>query len=148
MNIAAYFNTTKESEPLYHAIQSLNAGLEEGELNDASIFYDDCGPNSIPANFGFFDAIELWHYTGNLIATSVSTISKVTGVVNNFNKIYYHGWSADSNALSLIGISSDDSITVICNSKNSKDEYTRLTGKEPQGVVENFNLQGIKKVIK
>jgi len=48
----------------------------------------------------------------------------------------------------LIGISSDDSITVICNSKNSKDEYTRLTGKEPQGVVENFNLQGIKKVIK
>ena len=64
MNIGIYFNNTSESEPLYKALQRVNESLSEGTLRDASIFYDDSGPNSIPSKCGFFDAVELWHFTG------------------------------------------------------------------------------------
>ena len=148
MNIGIYFNNTSESEPLYKALQSVNEGLTEGTVKDASIFYDDSGPNSIPAKCGFFDAVDIWHFTGDLITTSLSTTNRVRKIVNKFDTIFYYGWFDERDPLELIKIANDDNIRVVCNSQSSKNQFVRLTGKDPSGIVQDFNLEKLVKVKK
>ena len=148
MNIGIYFNNTSESEPLYKALQSVNTGLSDGSLKDASIFYDDSGPSSIPTKCGFFDAVDIWHFTGDLITTSLSTTSRIRNVVNKFDTIFYYGWYDERNPLQLIKIANDSNIKVVCNSQTSKNQFVRLTGKDPAAVVQDFNLEEIVKVKK
>tara|TARA_R100001129_G_C5247423_1_gene227338 strand:+ start:298 stop:744 length:447 start_codon:yes stop_codon:yes gene_type:complete len=148
MNIGIYFNNTSESEPLYKALQRVNEGLSEGTLRDASIFYDDSGPNSIPSKCGFFDAVELWHFTGDLITTSLSTTNKVRNIVNKFDTVFYYGWYDERDPLELIRVANDKNIKVVCNSQTSKNQFVRLTGQEPDAVVQDFDLEKIIEVKK
>ena len=148
MNVGIYFNNTHESEPLIKALQSLNEGVSEGSLEDASIFYDNCGPNSIPAKCGFFDSVDIWHFTGNLITTSIETTKKALNIVNKFDTIFYYGWFDERDPLELIKIANDDNIRVVCNSQSSKNQFVRLTGKDPSGIVQDFNLEKLVKVKK
>jgi hypothetical protein len=148
MNIGIYFNNTTESEPLHKALEELNRGLYEGSLDDASIFYDNCGPNNIPSKCGFFNAVDIWHFTGELITTSIETTKKVVNIVNKFNTIFYYGWYEEKNPIDLIGIAERDDIKIVCNSKESEAEFVRLTGKEPDAMIENFELAPILEVIK
>ena len=143
MNVGIYFNNTHESEPLIKALQSLNEGVSEGALEDASIFYDNCGPNSIPAKCGFFDSVDIWHFTGNLITTSIETTKKALNIVNKFDTIFYYGWYGEKDPIELIRIARDESVRVVCNNQSSKKEFIRLTGCEPHSVAPDFDLYKI-----
>tara|TARA_R100000322_G_scaffold169991_2_gene143762 strand:- start:119 stop:559 length:441 start_codon:yes stop_codon:yes gene_type:complete len=146
MNLGVYVPYAGEHEVMHKALQSINKGLSDGTLEDASIFYDYDGPHTIKADCGFFHGVDMWHFTGTLVTCTVESVARAVNAVNKFKTVFYYGWETVS-ALDLIGISKAN-VPVICNNKTSEKEYIRLTGKSPASVVEDFDLDALKEVLK
>jgi hypothetical protein len=65
-------------------------------------------------------------------------------VGNKFSVVYYHGWpvkNGDSHVLDLIDIVSNKKVKVICKDEQSAKELKRLTGQNPDSVVDEFGTE-------
>ena len=142
MNLGVYMHTAEMGEDLQYALQSINSGLDSGQLKDASIFYDTMGRNPLPSKCGWFNSTELWNFTGDLITTSIATALTASNIVNKFRMIFYYS-RHNKDLMGLIKVVKDPSTKVICREEEDERELTRLTGIKPAGRVDKFNLDQI-----
>ena len=148
MNLGIYTTSLAVNDETEMIINNLNEGIESNLLSTASIFFDTVGFNPLPMKCGCFNAADIWNFTGTLITSSMSALFRSLKVVNKASIIYYYGWEEEAPLLSLIGISQEKRVTVICKDKETKKEFFRLTGKEPDSIVNNFNIKELVKLVK
>ena len=92
-----------------------------------------------------FDATELWHFTGNLITTSVLNTVKAQNVVNKFKMAYLFN-SQDKNERALFElVRIAGAMKVIVTNELDEKEFYRLTGVKPM-LVTDFSVEKIREV--
>jgi len=154
MNLGIYFRQASSAESVIAGdkdkklIEDLNQKLSDGTLNDAAIFYDSIGPIATVPNFGLFNSTDIWAFTGSLITTCSQTTMTCKNIVNKFKHYYYYNPLQEKDALQVIQAVSNDDVKVICASKEDAKELVRITGVEPEAVVEGFELEKIIEVVK
>tara|TARA_B100001564_G_C20648935_1_gene675881 strand:- start:1706 stop:2143 length:438 start_codon:yes stop_codon:yes gene_type:complete len=140
MNLGIYFRQASSAESI---IENINKKLSDGALSDAAIFYDSIGPISNVPNFGLFNSTDIWAFTGNLITTCSQTTMTCKNIVNKFKHYYYYNPLQEKDALQVIQAVSDSDVKVICASDEDAKELVRITGVEPEAVIEDFEIEKI-----
>ena len=145
MKLGFYVDTNGGTPRNVEIYTFLNSEVENGNLTDAAEFFNTINVNPVIPRFGMFDATELWHFTGNLIATSVLNVVKARNVVNKF-KLAYLFSAQDKNEQSifeLVKISKE--MPVLVTNALDQKEFYRLTGVLPQ-LFQGFSLEKIREV--
>ncbi len=139
LNLGIYLERL-DSELMPLVSQEINRATSANLLKDVSIFYDDVGPVSLPVNAGFFNATDLWNFTGSLLVFSLPSLEKSIKYINNYKQYYCFGWY-DYNVLKMLELLSKENIHTIANSEDSYKNFYRLTNKTPINV--NKELAGV-----
>ena len=128
MNIGFYVDSVAATPQNGIIFEVLNEAVENNDVTDASLFYNDIDYNPIKPQFGMFNSTDLWSFTGLLIATSLDNVIKAARVVNKFKLIYLYN-KEEKNLLMLL-----DSINlapIVTTDENDAKEVYRLTGRKP-----------------
>jgi hypothetical protein len=137
MNLGIYVDHLGDDNNLFHISECVNAGLSSGELNDASIFFDNVGFNKHKINCGIFNATDMWNFHGSLIATSLNTLISASNIVNNINLYYYYGLENKLEVLQFLK-SVNRNCNIICNSENAAKYLFRISNTKPIGISNNY----------
>ena len=129
MNIAYYINQINEEEKTTELFNKMNEDLENGAIDNGSVFYKEIGPSLIQPKFGMFNSTEIWHFTGTLIATSMETFLDAVKAVNKYSLAYLFYGDVGRDVFALIGISKNTKI--LTTTEDDQKEVYRLTGKKP-----------------
>ena len=141
MNLAFYVHSTgKQNSEVFEA---LNKAVEDKDVTDASIFYNDIDHNPVKPKFGMFNATDIWTFTGVLVATTLENTLRALSVVNKFKLMYLYN-KDDNNLIGLLHASNNVSV-ITKNEEDSKEVY-RLTGKTAP-VIPNLSVKKILEVL-
>ena len=140
MNIGFYIHTSGATEQNREIFDALNEAVENKDVTDASIFYNDIDYNPVKPKFGMFNATEIWSFTGVLVATSLENTIKAHQIVNKFKLLYLHE-KQEKNLLLLLDVT--NRVPVIVRNKEDSKEVYRLTGRKPK----IFSKLSIKKIL-
>lgn len=145
MKLGFYVETNGDTPQNVEIYNFLNKEMQHGNLSDAAVFFNSINFNSVTPMFGMFDATELWHFTGNLITTSINNTIKAVNVVNKFNMAYWFNSQdvREEAIFELVNIAS--TMNVIVSNELDEKEFYRLTGKSPK-LVKEFSLKNMKEV--
>src|SRR5210317_1348504 len=144
MNIAFYINKINGEEKTNDIFNGLNKDLEEGKIENGSIFYKEIGPHMIEPRFGMFNSTDIWHFTGTLIATSMETFLDAIKAINKYTLAYMYYGDQNHDVFSLIGISRKTKI--LTTTEEDQKEVYRLTGVKSV-LLNNVNPSTIQKAL-
>lgn len=139
MNIGIYLKSLSDDEIVKIAIESIEKGMDDKRINDASIFYDSIGFSPYFFPCGVFNSTDLWNFSGKLVAFSLDCLNVIKNTVNNFDVYYCYGFEKDNNVLRLLDLVKDDT-KIITKDEQSSKTYYRLTGKNSIGSLDNEDL--------
>lgn len=137
MNLGIYISDIADTENISAIYKFVDENINNKELYDISIFYNNIAHNPHNIKCGMFNSTELWSFNGNLITTSLDTLNTALNIVNNINVFYYHGWKQEKNTMNLI-LLSQRNIKIICKTNEDAKEIYRLTGKNVIGISQNY----------
>lgn len=126
-SLSFYVENTNASPRNMEIYKGLNNIVEKGELKDVALFYNNVDFLPIQPKFAVFNSHDIWHFTGTVVATSMSNLFRLKNTVNKFQVLYLYDKS-QKNLLNLLSTAGDRVITL---SQEDKDEYYRLTGEMP-----------------
>lgn len=145
MRLGFYVDTnggTPQNSEIYNF---LNKEVENQNLKDAAVFFNTSNFNPVTPKFGMFDATELWHFTGNLITTSVVNTVKARNVINRF-KMAYLFKSEDKSEQTIFELARiATEMKVLVTNELDEREFYRLTGTKPV-VLNGLSLKEISEV--
>jgi hypothetical protein len=145
MKLGFYVDTNGGTPQNTEIYNFLNREVAAQNLDDAAVFFNTINFNPVTPKFGMFDATELWHFTGNLITTSVINTVKARNVVNRF-KLAYLFKSADMNEQTVFELSRiATEMKVMVSNELDEKEFHRLTGTKPV-LLDGFSLEKISEV--
>ena len=148
MNLGFYVHTTSDT-PLNRDIYNLlNEAVEEGVVDDASLFYNEIDYNPMEKKFGTFNSTDLWSFNGTLVVTTLNSVPLANKVVNKIKLIYLYTKSGMEKGnigqlMEMINLSKN--ISVITSDEEDKKEFYRLT-KVNIPVISKFTAEEILKV--
>jgi hypothetical protein len=145
MNIGFYVETnagTPQNTTIYNY---LNKAVENGEVRNATVFFNDVGFNPVVPKFGMFDAADLWSFKGDLVCTSVNNLRKSSSIVNNIKTCYLFSTNdpVEKHIFDFVNIAKHYKVLVT----NLVDQNTfyRLTGKMPI-MIDNWSTDKLSEV--
>lgn len=136
MNIGFYLPYL-ETNMVDAVTKELKSGFDNGELLDASIFFDTVGPTNRQTVCGMFDATNLWYFTGTLIVLTPDSLAKAKHISNKFKLVYYAGAVAEQPVLHLLP-NLTNNVRCIASNPETGGEFTRLTGRQVEGYFPGF----------
>lgn len=142
MNLAFYVNDMSENELNDKIFKCLNDGIENKDITDASLFYNNPAYNGKQCKFGMFNSSDIWAYIGVLITTTLFNTEYANKIVNKF-KLYYLYTRDEKNFFNLMDISNKTPVCVY--NEEDRKEYYRLTGKEPKMI--DFNVKNMMEIL-
>jgi hypothetical protein len=142
MNIAFYVNNIADegNDQIFDCINSM---MSRGLARDASLFYNEIGPEPKKPEFGLFNATEIWHFTGHIISTTMENYVSLKNAVNKFKTKYLYNKNAESIRM-LISLANSQEI-IVKNEEDQKEVY-RLTGFKPP-IIDNLNPDKLVEVL-
>jgi hypothetical protein len=143
MNLGFYVDKTDGSERNVEIFNALNAAVDNKEVDDACVFFNNVDHNPVHTRFGMFNGTDIWHFTGNLIATSISNVHKALKSVNKFKLSYLYD-PAEKNLIGLLELVGR--VNIIARNEEEGKEFYRLTGEKPK-VLSSFSVKNIKQVL-
>lgn len=145
MKLGFYVETSGGTPQNTEIYNFLNKEVAAQNLDDAAVFFNTINFNPIVPKFGMFDATELWHFTGNLITTSLVNTIKAKNVVNRF-KLAYLFRSEDKSEQTLFElIRVAKEMKVLVTNELDEKEFYRLTGVKPKKL-SGFSIKEISEV--
>jgi hypothetical protein len=145
MKLGFYVETSGGTPQNTEIYNFLNKEVAAQNLDDAAVFFNTVNFNPIVPKFGMFDATELWHFTGNLITTSLVNTIKAKNVVNRF-KLAYLFRSEDKSEQTLFElIRVAKEMKVLVTNDLDEKEFYRLTGVKPKKL-SGFSIEEISEV--
>ena len=139
LNLGIYLESL-DSPLMPFVSEEINRAKSKNRLKDVSIFYDDIGPVNLSVNAGFFNATDLWNFTGDLLVFTLPSLEKSIKYINNYKQYYCFGWE-NYNVLRMIELLSLDNTPAIAKDEYCYKNFYRITGKNP--INTNENLVGI-----
>lgn len=131
MNVGFYVDSVAATPQNGEIFEALNEAVDNKDITDASVFFNDIDYNPIKPKFGMFNSTDIWAFTGVLIATTLENVIRAAKVVNKFKLIYlYNG--EEKNLLMLMDIM--NVVPVFVTNSQDSDEIYRLTGKKPTNI--------------
>lgn len=146
MNIGVYLRTLSDNNQLMHISTFINHCLELDYVKDASVFYDDVGPNPFKINSGMFNSADLWNFNGVLISTSLECLISSNKIVNNIRPYYYYGWENVKPSILDI-LDNINHATIICKNDDQKKYLERVLGNKKEIIISD-NFHGLSRIIK
>ena len=143
MNLGFYVKSGNAEGVNGKIYMCLNEAIANKSVKDASVFFDNIDYNPMKTNFGMFNSTDIWHFTGELITTSIETTVNALKAVNRFNLSYLYTRD-DIDVLKLIDISSR--VNDIVDSETDSDHFYRLTGKKPK-LLKDFTVESFAEVV-
>ena len=143
MNLGFYIESTNESERNLEIYHALNDAVDNKELNDACVFFNNVSYNPVHTRFGLFNGTDIWHFTAHLIATSINNVGRALKSVNKFNLTYLFN-PEEKNLLGLLSLVGK--VDVIARNEEEGKEFYRLTGTKAK-VLDDFSVKSIQKVL-
>ena len=143
MNLGVYIKDLASTEEVEHLVVNMNKAMEDGLLDDASIFYEGVGRHPVDIKCGCFNSTDLWNFTGSLIVTSIDSARTAINIVNKFKIYLYYKWHKENDLMGLMSLVNHPRVVTICRTKENADELYRLTGSRPVATIENFNMKQI-----
>ena len=146
MHIGFYLETsggTPQNTEIYNA---LNEAVENEEVDDASVFYNNIDFNPITSKFGMFNSADMWSFTGLLVATSTGNVIRASKIVNKLKLAYLYDPfdKQDMGLFNLMGVSK--MVPILTKTQEDSDEVYRLTGIKPF-LLDNFSIKDIIEVL-
>lgn len=131
MNLGFYVETcggTPQNTEIYNF---LNGAISRSEIEDGAVFFNSVNFNPVTCKFGMFDATEIWHFTGNLICSSINNLRRCLRVVNDIKLAYLFtkDQKNEHNLFELVNIGQH--CKVITMNDEDRAEFLRITGVEP-----------------
>jgi len=142
MNLGFYIDQVNGEENNVAIFNALNKGIENGDLDNASVFYKEIGHNPVEPKFSLFNSSDIWYYTGTLIATSIDTLTDAIKAINKYDLVYLFSKKTKYSIFHLISIIQN--CKVIVSTKEDEQEFYRVTGIKPI-YLENLEADTIKK---
>ena len=143
MNLGFYVNNTSDTPLNAEIYDLLNKAVEENEVSDATLFYNEIDFNPREKKFGTFNSTDLWSFSGALVVTTLDALLMSSRVVNDIDLIYLYTNDVKNNLMHLLDITKGD--TVVTRSTEEQDNFYRLTGRETI-LLEEFTAPEILKV--
>lgn len=137
MNLGIYLKLMADTEQLNNISKFVDENVNNKDIHDLSIFYDEVAFNPNNTRCGMFNSADLWSFNGNLIVTSFDALVTSLKIVNNINIFYYHGWDNRINVLGLAQII-QNGVQVISRSEHDSKYLYRVTGHHPIGISQNY----------
>jgi len=144
MNLAFYINQINQQEKTVELFNGMNSDIENGAIDNGSVFYKEIGQNPIEPKFGMFNSTDIWYYTGILITTSMETFIDALKAVNKYTLAHLFYSDEKHDVFSLIGMSK--SVKILTTTEQDQKEVYRLTGVKPV-LLENVNPSTIQKAL-
>lgn len=144
MNVAYFLSRMNQDEKNLEIYRGLNEDIENGAIDNGSIFYKEPGFIPIEPLFSMFNSTDIWHFTGTLIATSLESFIDAAKAINKFKLAYLFHKEDGHNVFNLINISKQSKI-LTSNEEDHKEVY-RLTGVKPI-LLENLKPSTIEKAL-
>lgn len=143
MNLGFYIDNIDGDERNVEIYNALNDAVDNKQVTDACVFFNNANHNPVHTRFGVFNGTDIWHFTGQLIATSISNVQKALKSVNKFSLSYLYDPSEKNvfGLLELVG-----KVNVIARNEEEGKEFYRLTGHRPQ-VLSSFSVKNILQVL-
>ncbi len=129
MKIAFYVDSTNSQPKNIEIYNTLNSLVDKGRVKDVCLFFNNVDYVPVQTKFGIFNSHDMWHFTGNLITTSIENTMRAASTVNKFN-IYYLYDRSQKNLAGLIN-SLDLEVKALTTTEEDQQEYYRLTGEKP-----------------
>ena len=131
MNLGFYVEScggTPQNTEIYNF---LNGAITRSEIHDAAVFFNSINFNPISCKFGMFDSTEIWHFTGDLVCTSIDNLKRSLRVANDI-KLAYLFSSDQKNEQSLFDLVNIGlNCRVITTNEEDSKEFFRITGTQP-----------------
>lgn len=150
MNLGVFIKHVGASQLAYCAIKNLNTLVKVHKNFKPVIFYEEVNRECLTPGFAYMYAEELWGFDGTVISTSLATAEKVNRSTGNKRKIFYF-WDFDwlrgpINYTNMINIL-DAQDMYLARSEEHKEVIEKILGYQVAGVVDDFNLEDLVKVI-
>ncbi len=143
MSWCGYCDMTDVSDVKLDLLNALIAAVDNKEVEDACVFFNNVDHNPVYTRFVMFNGTDIWHFTGNLIATSISNVHKALKSVNKFKLSYLYD-PAEKNLIGLLELVGR--VNIIARNEEEGKEFYRLTGEKPK-VLSSFSVKNIKQVL-
>lgn len=142
MNLGFYVDSLTGNGNNLEIFNFLNKAINNSEIDNGSIYYDNIDFNPVSPKFGIFNSTDLWFFTGKLITTSWETYKSASKIVNKFKSKFLYTKSSSVSVFGLTEIAAKEEILVL----NEEDQkyLKRVTGKSPLLIeLDTNSLQGV-----
>ena len=159
MKIGVVTKNLSASQLSYFVFENLNRCCEGNYEDDYVVFAQSKSVRMKPNNFALMDTGEIWGFDGTLISTCVSTTQEVINSVNPAKK-YFYVWDLEWCRTHLIGMQQrrdyfstvqafiHPSVNLIARSQSHALAIKNYCNRDVCGIVEDFNMEEMKQVIK
>jgi hypothetical protein len=145
--IASFVNDLTNSQSNFFMIKEFN------KLTDRSpvCFYNNISHHIIPANFAVMNSSYIQHFSGDLICAELNCAEIALRAQTSYRPILYlwdvffiRGNSDYEYCSNIIG---DDRLQVICRSQSHATVLKNYCGKEPIGIVEDWDVKQLGEIL-
>lgn len=139
MRIGFYIDSLLGDDPTLHLFNRLNEAVHNGTVEDATVFYNKVDFNPIQPKFGVFNATDIWHFTGTLIATTVANVLSANNMINKFKLCYL--FDSDRDFVGLLKLPA--SVPILVKNESDGAYIYRTTGRTPIRLPEDLEVSKI-----
>ena len=140
-NIGFYMPIVSEEKINVDIFNSLNTAVENGDVRDATVFFNDLAFNPVTPKFGMMNASEIWSFTGNLFSMSLDAALLAVGIVNKFELFHLYRMDTENDFFKLLMVA--EKIKVVTMSDADTKEFKRITGKDPVVQLKDLSIKNI-----
>ena len=145
-NIGFYIPIVSEEKINVDIFNSLNTAVENDDVGDATVFFNDVSFNPVTPKFGMMNASEIWSFTGNLFSLSLDGSLLAMRIVNKFDLFHLYRMDTDKDFFKLLMVS--EKIKIVTISDADTKEFKRITGKDPVVQFTDLTIKNILEEIK
>jgi hypothetical protein len=142
MNIGYYTSSLGQTELNLRMFDFLNKAIENNEIDNGSVFYEDIAYNPLNMKVGLFNSTDIWYFTGTLLVSGYRQVETIKKVINKFDACYVYDGDR-SNLLALISVC--QGMKVITTSEEDFNYVKRVCGKDTF-LVEEFTVEKIREI--
>jgi hypothetical protein len=140
-NIGFYIPMVSEEKINVDIFNSLNTAVENGDVRDATVFFNDLAFNPVTPKFGMMNASEIWSFTGNLFSLSLDGSLLAMRIVNKFELFHLYRMDTENDFFKLLMVA--EKIKVVTMSDADTKEFKRITGKDPVVQLKDLSIKNI-----
>lgn len=140
-NIGFYMPMVSEEKINVDIFNSLNTAVENGDVRDATVFFNDLAFNPVTPKFGMMNASEIWSFTGNLFSLSLDCSLLAMRIVNKFELFHLYRMDTENDFFKLLMVA--EKTKVVTMSDADTKEFKRITGKDPVVQLKDLNIKNI-----